>query len=73
MSHLVVFLVANCPNNHVNVQGKKLINSVYILAIRVLAQGCKNGEQNSLAILDMDDFKVQTLEIEFTCATNPMS
>lgn len=41
------------------------LSTVFILVIRVWPNGCKNGKQNSLAILDMGDFKVQTLKVEF--------
>lgn len=39
----------------------------------ILNKGCKNNEQNSLDILDIGDFKVQTLELEFASAINPAS
>lgn len=47
-----------------NIQ-ENILSGVFLLAIAVLAQGYESGKHHSLTILDMDDFKVQTLEMEF--------
>lgn len=41
---------------------KMLSQQLFILVISILTQWCKNGELNPLAIPDMGDFKVQTVQ-----------